>query len=181
MNVFLLITGIVEIVLALVLGVLFIYAAFRLFDKLTKDIEEWEELKKNNTAVGILCASIILSVIYLIKNSVDSAATIFSNTLRDPNAVFQTYLITGGLMLLHIFITGLIGFFGVYIALLFFFKLTRDIDELKEIKNNNVAVAVLMAIVVFSIALLLQPGIKTVLDALIPYPEVAFKNIGTGK
>jgi uncharacterized membrane protein YjfL (UPF0719 family) len=171
MNWVVLISGLVEIVLSLILGVLFIYAAFQVFSRLTKGIEEIEELKKNNTAVGILISSIILSVIYLIKGALDPAITVFSNGLRNPNITTGSFLETIGIMLAHVVISGLVGFAAIYIALIFFMWLTKDIDEMEEIKNNNVAVGIFMAVVVFAMALVLEPGVKTLLDALIPYPE----------
>ncbi len=60
----------------------------------------------------------------------------------------------------------------------FFMWLTKDLDELAEIKNNNIAVSLLLGIIIISIALLLQPGITTILDSLIPYPPVSIIDIG---
>ena len=56
--------------------------------------------------------------------------------------------------------------------------LTKDLDELKEIKENNIAVGLLLGIIIVSMALLLEPGIVTVLDSLIPFPQVSLIDIG---
>jgi uncharacterized membrane protein YjfL (UPF0719 family) len=82
-------------------------------------------------------------------------------------------------MLGHIILSGILAFSAVYISLLFFMKLTKDLDELMEIKKNNVAVSVFLSVIIIAIALLLEPGIRTMLDALIPFPPISFIDIGS--
>jgi len=178
MDLILFISGLVQIALSLVIGVLFIYAASRVFRKMIKGINETEELKNNNIAVAILNGAIIIALILVVRSSIESAITIFGNTLRNPDAVISTYLQTVLIMLLHIIIAGLVAFSAIYIAMYFFMWLTKDLDELAEIKNNNIAVSLLLGIIIISIALLLQPGITTILDSLIPYPPVSLIDIG---
>jgi uncharacterized membrane protein YjfL (UPF0719 family) len=81
-------------------------------------------------------------------------------------------------MLGHIILGGIIAFTAIYFALQIFIWLTKDLDELKEIKESNTAVGILLGIIIVSIALLLQPGIVTVLDSLIPFPNVSLIDIG---
>ena len=178
MDLILFITGLVQIALSLLIGVLFIYAASRVFRKMIKGINETDELKNNNIAVAILNSAIIIALILVVSSSIESAITIFGNTLRNPDAIVATYLRTAIIMLLHIIIAGLVAFSAIYIAMQFFMWLTKDLDELAEIKNNNIAVSLLLGIIIISIALLLQPGITTILDSLIPYPPVSLIDIG---
>lgn len=178
MNLILLITGIVQIALSLLIGVLLIYFASKIFRKLITGINETEELKRNNVAVAVLNGSIVLALILVIKKSIDSAITIFGNTLRNPDAEFSTYIESALIMLGHIILGGIIAFTAIYLALQIFIWLTKDLDELKEIKENNTAVGILLGIIIVSIALLLQPGIVTVLDSLIPFPPVSLIDIG---
>jgi uncharacterized membrane protein YjfL (UPF0719 family) len=178
MDLILFITGLVQIALSLLIGVLFIYAASKVFRKMIKGINETDELKNNNIAVAILNSAIIIALILVVSNSIESAITIFGNTLRNPDAIFSTYVRTALIMLLHIIIAGLVAFSSIYIAMNFFMWLTKDLDELAEIKKNNIAVSLLLGIIIISIALLLQPGITTILDSLIPYPPVSLIDIG---
>lgn len=178
MNLILLITGIVQIALSLIVAVFLVYFTSKIFRGLITGINETEELKKNNTSVAILNGSIILALILVVKKSIDSSITIFANTLRNPEAGFSTYLESALIMLGHIILGGIIGFTTIYIALQIFMWLTKDLDELKEIKENNIAVGILLGIIIVSIALLLEPGIVTVLDSLIPFPPVSLIDIG---
>lgn len=178
MDLILFITGIVQIALSLIIGVFFIFAATKIFQNLVKGIDENEELKNNNVAVAILNGAIVISLILVVQNSVESAIIIFGNTLRNPDAEILTYLQSALIMLLHIILSGFIAFIAIYIAMHIFLWLTKDLDELKEIKGNNIAVSILLGIIIISIALLLQPGIKTILDSLIPFPPVSLIDIG---
>ncbi|MGB5847246.1 MAG: DUF350 domain-containing protein [Ignavibacteriaceae bacterium] len=178
MDIILLITGLVQILLSLFLGILFVYSASKVFQRLIRGINEIEELKNNNVAVAILNGAIVLAIIIVVKNSIETAITIFSNTLRNPEAVLMTYVKTAFLMLGHIVLGGIIAFVAVYVALLIFMRLTKDLDELKEIKGNNIAVSIFLSVIIISIALLLEPGLRTLLDALIPFPPVSFIDIG---
>ncbi|MEE9574242.1 MAG: DUF350 domain-containing protein [Candidatus Neomarinimicrobiota bacterium] len=178
MDIILLITGLVQILLSLFLGILFVYSASKVFQRLTRGINETEELKNNNVAVAILNGAIVLAIIIVVRNSIETAITIFSNTLRNPEAVLMTYFKTAFLMLGHIVLAGIIAFAAVYVALIIFMRLTKDLDELKEIKENNIAVSIFLSVIIITIALLLEPGLRTLLDALIPFPPVSFIDIG---
>lgn len=178
MNLILLITGLVQIALSLLVAVFLVYFTSKIFRKLITGINETEELKRNNISVAILNGSIILALIIVVKESIDSSITIFANTLRNPDAGFSIYLESALIMLGHIILGGVIGFTAIYLALQIFIWLTKDLDELKEIKENNIAVGILLGIIIVSIALLLQPGIVTVLDSLIPFPPVSMIDIG---
>ena len=179
MDLTLLITGLLQLLLSLLIGVFFIYAGVRIFQKLTRGINETEELKENNVAVGILNAAIAFALIIVVKNSIESSITIFSNTLRNPDAEFLTYLKTALLMIGHIILSGIIAIGIIYSALRIFMHLTKDLDELKEIKENNIAVSIFLSVIIVALAFLFEPGIKTILDALIPFPQVSFLNIGS--
>lgn len=179
MDIVLLISGLVQIVIAVIIGVLFIYAVFQLWRKLIHDVDGVRELEKNNIAISILNGAIILSVMLIVKDTLEPAATVLSNTLTDPNATFISYLETAAIMCAQIAVSGVIAFIGVYIALIFFMWLTRDLDEMAEIKKNNVAVSILVAVVIISMSLMLQNGIQTILDALIPFPPVSITDFGT--
>lgn len=178
MDLILLITGIVQIFLSLLIAITLVYASSKIFRKLISGINESDELKKNNVAVAILNGSIVLALILVVKKSIESAVTIFGNTLRNPESVFASYLQTGLIMIGHIVLGGIIAFSAIYVALLIFMKLTDDLDELEEIKANNTAVGVLLGIIIVSMALLLQPGVDTVLNSLIPFPPVSLIDIG---
>ncbi len=179
MDLTLLVSGVLQLVLSLAVGIVFIYVGFKFFHSRIKAINEIEELKKNNIAVAILNASIILALVIMVKNAIEPAITVFSMTLRNPNATFISFLQMAGIMLVQIIVAGLIAYISIYLAINLYTYLTKDIDELGEIKNNNIAVSIVLGIVIISISLLMQQGIKSILDALIPFPSISLKDIGS--
>ena len=178
MDLILLITGIVQILLSLLIAVTLVYLSSKIFRKMIAGINETEELKKNNVAVAILNGSIVLALILVVKKSIESAITIFGNILRNPDAVLSSYIKAALIMLGHILLGGIIAFTSIYAALQIFIWLTKDIDEIKEIKESNTAVGILLGIIIVSMALLLQQGVDTVLNSLIPFPPVSIIDIG---
>ncbi|MDY0083703.1 MAG: DUF350 domain-containing protein [Ignavibacteriaceae bacterium] len=178
MDLSLLLAGILQLILSLIIGLAFIYAGFRFFYNRIKTIDEISELKKNNIAVAVLNGSIILSLIIMVKNAIEPAITTFTLTLRNPESTLTKFLETAGIMLIQIIVASTIAFITIFIALSLYTYLTRDLDEIEEIKNNNIAVSIVLGVVIISISLLMQQGIKSILDALIPFPSVSLKDIG---
>ncbi len=178
MDLSLLLAGSIQLLLSLVIAIVFIYSGFRFFHKRIKSINEIEELKKNNIAVAILNASIILALVIMVKNAIEPAITVFSMTLRNPTATINSFLQMAGIMLVQIIVAGIIAYIAIYVAINLYMHLTKDIDELSEIKNNNIAVSIVLGIVIISISLIMQQGIKSILDALIPFPAVSLKDFG---
>lgn len=179
MDLILLITGFLQIVLSLIIGIFLIYSASKIFRRLIKGINENEEFKNNNIAVSILNSAILLSIILIVRNSIETAISIFSNTLRNPESELATYLKTAGLMLGHVILSSILAFISIYIAMQFFMWITKDLDELLEIKNNNIAVSLFLSVIIITLSLMLEPGIRIVLDALIPFQPVSFIDIGS--
>lgn len=178
MDLLLLIAGLVQVVLALLTAVLFVYAAFSFFRSMTRNIDEMKELANNNISVGLLSGSIIFSIAYIVKSSIEPATDALSQVLRSADSAILDYLKVTGIMLGHILIAGILSFFSVYLALRLFMGLTRHLDELAEIRRNNIAVGILVAVIVISIALFIEPGVRTILESLIPLPPTGIAEIG---
>jgi hypothetical protein len=54
-----------------------------------------------------------------------------------------------------------------------FGKLTRDVDEMEEIRKGNAAPALVLAAVMVVLAMMTAPGLQMALDGLLPLPELA--------
>ena len=62
--------SIVQLLLGIVLAIGAIYLALNILDKLTKGIDEFEELKKGNVAVALEMGSVIITVAIIIQSGV---------------------------------------------------------------------------------------------------------------
>src|SRR5712671_5666822 len=54
--------GLGAAVVSLLLAMFAVKTAMNMFDKVTEGVDEWEELKKGNAAVGLVMAGVILAV-----------------------------------------------------------------------------------------------------------------------
>ncbi len=64
------IVAVVQLLLGIVLAVAAIYLALNILDRLTKGVEEFEELKKGNVAVALEMAGVIIAVAVIIQSGV---------------------------------------------------------------------------------------------------------------
>jgi len=170
MNLFVVMTGFIELLLSLIVGIFFVYGAFLIFKWMTKDLNEIQELKKNNIAVGLFYGAVIFSICLIVKGAIEPAITALTSTIKNPDSTWLSYVFIAGIMLLQIILSGIFAFLSIYIAIRIFMALTKDIDEIAEIKQNNIAVAIILVTIILSIALFIEPGIKVMMDGLIPYP-----------
>lgn len=164
--------GLFELFLAVFLGVLTTWFAFHRFERLTRNIEEMSELKKNNVAVGILLGSTILSVAFVVKETSDPVASSLQTVVQSGLSVAGV-LKVAAIGLGAIAVAMVMSLASIWLALRIFLRLTREIDELAEIRANNVAVAVVLGCVIIVIGLFLGHGIQGLLAAIIPMPAFA--------
>ena len=64
------VVAIVQLLLGIVLAIAAIYLALNILDKLTKGVEEFEELRKGNVAVALEMAGVIIAVAVIIQSGV---------------------------------------------------------------------------------------------------------------
>jgi uncharacterized membrane protein YjfL (UPF0719 family) len=62
--------AIIQLVLGVLLAIAAIYLALSILDKFTKDLQEFEELKKGNVAVALEIAGVIIAVALIIQSGV---------------------------------------------------------------------------------------------------------------
>jgi uncharacterized membrane protein YjfL (UPF0719 family) len=62
-----LICGVFHLVLSFLLAVVATFGSFKIFDKLTRNIDEVSELKANNVAVSIMMGGMLLSSAIIMK------------------------------------------------------------------------------------------------------------------
>lgn len=166
--------GIFELALSLGLGFLTVWFSFKMLARLTPQTDDIEAIKNNNGAVGILFGATILSVGLVVKQAaypmVSSLQTILHRGLS-WTAVIKLI----GIALGSVAIVMVVALTSIWMALRLFLRLTKDIDEMAEIRRNNIAVAVVLGCMIVVIGLFLAQGIQNILSIIIPMP--AFGNI----
>lgn len=168
------IIGVTELILSFLMGVLTVWIAFHWFSRLTKDLDEIKELRKNNVAVGILLASVLISTALIVRQAIyPCISTLQTFAHQGFDAVAVAKLL--GITLFSLFLSLMLSLLSIWGAVRIFCRMTREIDEIVEIGRDNVAVALVLGALILVMGIFLSHGVLSLLSAIIPMP--AFENV----
>jgi TRAP-type C4-dicarboxylate transport system permease small subunit len=123
-------------------------------------MDEERELMGGNAAVGIIIASIFFAIALVVQSGISGISVGIMKALAGDWLAIVASLIQ--------LILGIILAIGaIYLALNILDRLTRRVDEFEEVKKGNVAVALMMAGVIVSTALIIQSGVIGITSALL--------------
>jgi|TARA_B100000795_G_C22756644_1_gene421800 hypothetical protein len=160
--------AIIELGVSILLGVLILYFAYRILDKYLRKKYDIDL----NTSYSIFCSSILFSVAYLISG----IKTPILNSIRllQDKVDYEGLLLFDGFKYTALFlvITLIVIAFVNILSIFLFTIMTRDLDEFDEIKNNNIGVSIILAIIIISISLLVKDSLYLLLESFVPYPSM---------
>ena len=149
-----LVMGFVQLIVALFLAIGVIYIGISLFGRMTKGLDEWEELKKGNAAVGIVLTAIIISLATVTQSGIAGLTGALMNVSASGDYIMA---VIGGVVQL---IVGIVmAVIAIWLAISILDRITKDIDEPAELKKGNVAVAIVMAGVLIAVGFIIQAGV----------------------
>ncbi len=151
-----LLLSLAQLAIAVVLSAVAAYLAFYLFQWFTRGLDEWEELRQGNPAVGVVLGAIVISVAIVLRPalSVNTTAWDVGATLVTRVLLAEALQLAVGLVLAVITLA---------LALYLFAALTRGIDEVEELKNRNLAIAGLLAGVVIGVGLMISQAVGQIM------------------
>ena len=144
----------IQVFLGILLSILTVYLSLRFFDQMTDDIDEIAELKKGNVAVAIMLLSLIMSIGLIVKQGIQQFDDIL---LRGVSMPF--FIVAFIMAIVQIVVVVIIAVLSMYVAIKLVDSMTVGLDELKEIKRGNVAVALEIAAVIFVVAFIVSGAI----------------------
>ncbi len=151
--------GLAQLVVAIILGAVVAFLSFYLFQWFTRDLDEWEELRRGNPAVGVVLGMILVSVALILR----PALAVDTQTWDAGHEIYVQVLLAEALQV----VIGLIlAVLALGLALLVFLALTRGIDEVEELKKGNLAVGGLLAGVVLGVGMMVSQAVSQVTTAI---------------
>ena len=145
--------AIVRLVLAIVFAVGGLYIASWVLGWLTKNLDEWQEIGKGNSAVAVYVAGIFISVAIIVGPGIIG--------------LFRTLDIIGIVVgFIQLVVALALAVAMQYVGLSFLGKLTKGLDEWAELKKGNIAVGIVMAAVVIAIGTIVSQGVISIIEAL---------------
>lgn len=152
-----------QLILGLLLAMGSVYIGLKMFDKLTENIDEMKELAKGNVAVAILLGAIIFSIANIVEGGVSGLTSAMSPSFT-PMQMLASFIIG----LINLLIGLILAVISIYVALNVLDKITVGIDEFKELKKGNVAVAIMMAAVLFAVSFVIKGAVSAMASTLSP-------------
>jgi uncharacterized membrane protein YjfL (UPF0719 family) len=151
-----LLLSLAQLAVAILLSAIAAYLAFYLFQWFTRDLDEWEELRQGNPAVGIVLGAILIAVAIVLRPALN-----VNTAFWDVGAqrFFRVLLAQG----LQLSVGLLLAVVTLALALYLFAALTRGIDEVEELKKGNLAIAGLMAGVVIGVGLMVGQAVDQIM------------------
>jgi uncharacterized membrane protein YjfL (UPF0719 family) len=152
--------GLIQLVIAIILAVVALYIGFFVFSRITKGMDEEKELARGNTAVGIIIASIFFAIALVVQSGISGISVGIMKALAgDWLAIVVS--------LLQLILGIILAIGAIYLALNILDRLTKGVDEFEEMKKGNVAVALMIAGVIVSTAIIIQSGVIGITSALL--------------
>lgn len=161
-----------EFVLAVVMSGLVIYMTYRLFIHANPDFDMEDEIRKGNNAVGLLVGTILISASLILQKGLSSVVGMFRLHMAAPTGgglpLWKLGLMSVGQLMMAL----ALALLTISLTLRLFGKLTRKLEEGKELQKGNVAVGILLSSVVLIAALYVSEGVGALSRALVPQPSI---------
>ena len=162
-----------QIFVGMLFAILSVYLGLRFFDKMTEGIDEIRELKKGNVAVAIILAALMLSIGTIIQQGVNQ----FDNVLL-KGVSLPLFIIAFVMAMFQLAVVILIAVMVIYVAIRVLDSMTVGINELEEIKKGNVAVALVVAAVIYLVSFVVAGAIVGLSEISIFNPETVASLLG---
>lgn len=174
MNTNLFYLGLLEFTLSFGVGLGVLYLTFKILNRF---IVKKHNVPYKNVAFGIITAGIFVSVSYLISSvkevMIETVRALESNPQLQDALFLESAKYFGIFLLMSLLVIGLTNVASIGL----FTIMTKGINEIEEIKKNNVAVSIITATLMICISLMVKDSLVLMMQSLIPYPELP--NIGT--
>lgn len=164
-------SAILFLLASVIISVLIIYLSYLTINSLLAHRHNIEPGK--NTAYAILCSAMLYAVGTLLAESITPIRTAVQLAQAQGASLFEGVI---KYALFFILLSFLLGMLINILSLRLFDFLTRNINEMEEIKNNNHAVAILTGVMILIIVSIAREGFVGVLESLLPYGEVVRVN-----
>ena len=159
--------AIIEILSAISIGVFILALTYQLLKYIGR---KRFDIQTSNLATSIFVSAVLFSVGYMVSSVIDPLTSLFRLLAAKDNSVMSlalTFIGTGALYIAIAFVAGvLISFLSVIL-----YTWITPLDEFAEIRNNNIGVALIVATITITLALLTRDGVSLLIESFIPYPE----------
>jgi uncharacterized membrane protein YjfL (UPF0719 family) len=159
--------GLVAYAVAVLASSTLVFLSYRLNMLVTRNQAE-DLMRSGHCSSAIALGSVLLGQALLVRHAVFPVMMVVRDLFL-VSAGFGHTLIVLGQCALFSTIIGLLSVVSVVVAVWLFTKLTGRVQEVEEIRKNNLAVAILFAFCVLAITLIVNEGMEDLARSLVPY------------
>jgi len=165
--------GLSQVAFGVITALLLVTLVAQLLGRLIRWGDIRRQVTEGNVAAGILYGAALVALGILVRQAVSATFTAMDLLYRGESINFGIFMGFVKYALGHVGISMLVGAIVLAAGARSFDRLTAGIDEFAEVKNGNIAAAIVMACVLIVVALLGSLELSTMLDGLLPFPDLA--------
>jgi uncharacterized membrane protein YjfL (UPF0719 family) len=165
-------TSLIHFAMMVVMSGGVIYITYRIFIKANPDFNMEQKIKEGNIAVGLLVGTIVYCASQILMAGADSSIQMMRMHMLAPTDDGPSALKIAGLIMAHLTVSMILAVFSISVTLRMFGRLTRDMEEGKELEKGNIAVGILLSSVVLVSSMYIKDGVAALSKALTPQPSI---------
>lgn len=170
MNFELLILTTYQMFLALSFGLLTVFITLRIINQNILKVDFSDLVKNGNVALAIFEGVLIFCVLFLVEISIlPSVDALRTMVITHQTFTFKMFMISLGYFFIFYAISLIFSYLLIISAFYVFIYATDRLDEIQEIKNNNIAVAILVGAVMLSVTLYIRPSLSNLVSSFVDY------------
>lgn len=158
-----------RLAVSIILSALAAFLGLWLFERSTRNIDEWEALRKGNPAIGITLAAVVVGLAIILQPAVSGSLPASSGRMALDLNPSLALMVTLLLILARALLGLVIGVFAIRFSVWLFTQLTKNLNEMVELENGNVAVAVLLGGVILAVSWLMSPVVDGITSNIISF------------
>jgi len=167
MNTKVLFTGLIDVFISMLFTVFVIWISYKIIHRI---IFKNNNDNPGNISISILLSSILLSMGILIQETADPIMNAFRLLLAQDLSYQAIFFKLLKVMMIYLGMAIFFGFLVNTIGIFLFTILTRNVNEWKEIRENNTSVALITAVMIIVLTLAIKDGLGLIFESWVPYP-----------
>ncbi len=163
-----------ETVLSVVFGLVTIFLSIKILDLTILRVREGAEtdsaLNQGNVALGILCGTVIISILILVQSSILPAVSNMQTMATGRDSIsFMMVVKSMGMFILYYVVATIISIVILFLSIAIYMWGTTKIDEIAEIKKNNIAISVMLSMVILGMTIFIRPSVNRFISSWVDY------------
>tara|TARA_B100000315_G_C14523769_1_gene562830 strand:- start:732 stop:1322 length:591 start_codon:yes stop_codon:yes gene_type:complete len=166
-----------ETVLSIAFGLLTIYLVNKVLNWTLLNSDSENALAKGNIAVGIFAGTLVVCILMLVQPSILPSINTLQTMLTGRDSIdLGLLLVSFGFFIFFYIVTTALSLGVLFLATWLYLLATINIDEMKEIKKNNIAVSIMLSLVVLGMTLFIKPSVNRFVASFVKY-DISLKKI----